>query len=41
MTKIQTAYKALNALSAFEFKVVPGGHEYFVEPAISFFKQHL
>jgi dienelactone hydrolase len=35
------AHAALNAFSLFKFEVAPGGHEYFVQPAIQFFQRHL
>jgi hypothetical protein len=35
------AHAALNASSLFRFEVVPGGHEYFVQPTIPFLKQYL
>ena len=39
---IGKAYESFQASSNFQFELVPdGGHEYFVEPAIRFFKQHL
>ena len=41
VNNVQSAYKLLNASSAFEFKIVPGGHEYFTQPAIKFFMQYL
>jgi hypothetical protein len=34
-------YKIFNARQLFSFEIVPGGHEYFVQPAINFFKAHL
>jgi dienelactone hydrolase len=35
------AYRALNELTLFRFIILPGGHEYFVQPAIEFFKKYL
>jgi dienelactone hydrolase len=34
-------YATLNASSLFRFEILPGGHEYIIQPAIQFFKQHL
>lgn len=34
-------YRCLAASSAFQFSVIPGGHEYFVQPATEFFNIHL
>lgn len=34
-------YRCLAAPSAFRFSVVPGGHEYFIQPAAEFFAVHL
>jgi dienelactone hydrolase len=34
-------YETFNASSLFRFEIVPGGHEYFIQPAIRFFDQHL
>ena len=38
---IGKAYGALDASSFFRLEIVPGGHEYFVQPAIQFFKSYL
>ena len=38
---VGNAYKTFAAGSRFRFEVVPGGHEYFVQPSVRFFKQHL
>lgn len=35
------AYRCLASPSAFQFSIVPGGHEYFVQPATEFFNLHL
>jgi dienelactone hydrolase len=35
------AYKTLSAASSFAFTVAPGGHEYFIQPAVGFFKKFL
>jgi dienelactone hydrolase len=35
------AHASLHASSLFRFDIVPGGHEYFVQPASQFFQQHL
>ncbi len=34
-------YDVLGAPELFEWRVEPGGHEYFVEPALRFFDRHL
>lgn len=38
---IGAAYRCLGIPSAFQFSILPGGHEYFVRPAAEFFKQYL
>lgn len=38
---VGAAYRCLGMASAFEFSIVPGGHEYFVQPTTEFFKRYL
>ena len=39
--EVKNFYEKIDASSFFEFLTVSGGHEYFIEPAVSFFKHHL
>ena len=39
--KIRQVYDTFGVSSAFKFVIEAGGHEYFVQPAIQFFKKHL
>ncbi len=38
---VEQVYRTLNADTHFKFEIQAGGHEYFVEPAIQFFKANL
>ncbi len=38
---ISKAYSLLDATIGFELKEMDGGHEYFVQPAVEFFRRHL
>jgi dienelactone hydrolase len=38
---VRQAYGALGRPDAFQFTIMPGGHEYFVEPAVRFLNEHL
>jgi dienelactone hydrolase len=38
---VRSAYESYQVPELFEFKAMPGGHEYFTQPAIEFFNQHL
>lgn len=38
---VSKAYNILNALSSFRFQILHGDHEYFVQPSVQFFKEHL
>jgi dienelactone hydrolase len=39
--EVKKFYEKIDASASFEFLTVPGGHEYFIEPAVSFFKRNL
>jgi dienelactone hydrolase len=41
MDLLGQAHASLHASALFRFEVVPGGHEYFVQPALQFFQRHL
>jgi len=38
---VEKAWAALGVSQNFELEVLPGGHQYFVEPAINFLRRHL
>ena len=39
--EIKNFYEKMDSSSSFDFLMVPGGHEYFIKPAVSFFKHYL
>lgn len=38
---VSNGYRALEAADRFQFEMQPGGHEFFLQPAMEFFRNHL
>ena len=39
--EVKNFYEKIEASSSFDFVIVPGGHEYFIDPAVTFFRHNL